>query len=759
MVKKAILFLSAVAGLCSAANAQKCATDEYHRDLIKLDPKVAQVQEALDMYLRGSLFKTTASSYKAFADSIYAAETATKLYVPVVVHVVHDYGTEFISDNQVFAMMKELNDAFNAKNPDINNVISTYKPYIGNANIEFRLAQKDPLGNATNGITRHQSYLMMGGDDQAKFNQWSPERYLNIWLINTIGRSQPGGTVLAYATLPAGAANFPYNDGVISRADRATGDMTIAHEVGHYLNLYHPWNSSQQGAGLACGDDEVDDTPPTKGHFSTCPLFDDECAVGYYKVYPFSPGAGQPVQMDTINYPDTTNVENIMDYSSCTKMFTKLQVLRMRNTLKSPVAKREFLITPLTHAATGIFEPKDLPPVAEFSTERIGGTFSAERTYFMCQNQPANQTFIFRNRSWRDTVTSVQWEFSNGGGSYTHTGAQLNQNFNVVFTEPGWVNVKLTATSNAGSTTLESQRVYVADRNYSVPAGHYQEFNPGENDKWPAFNYYNNGTKWEVDSNAGFFDKTCMVYRGYDARSVPQSYVGSYGGDYDDFFTPAYDLSGMTSGDCNINFMTSGAFRTSFAEHMNDTLELAYSTDCGVTWRDMERITKADLANKGTYSGKYAPLWHGDWVLQSKNIPVAARTGKTFFRFRYIPSVDLNSNSSTKIGSGNNFYLDRINVSSFPLGLNTVMNESNNVVVAPNPTNASSFVVIQSANSNNATVQVTDLTGRVVYRVQQQLSNGANRIEIPASAIAVKGVYMVQVVTGSQTHTEKLVSY
>ena len=87
------------------------------------------------------------------------------------------------------------------------------------------------------------------------------------------------------------------------------------------------------------------------------------------------------------------------------------------------------------------------------------------------------------------------------------------------------------------------------------------------------------------------------------------------------------------------------------------------------------------------------------------------------------------------------------------------MSEGSNVAVAPNPTNGSSFVVIQSANSNNATVQVTDLTGRVVYRVQQQLSNGANRIEIPASAIAVKGVYMVQVVTGSQTHTEKLVSY
>ncbi|WP_276133752.1 M43 family zinc metalloprotease [Polluticoccus soli] len=757
MVKKAILLLSALAGLNGAANAQKCATDEYQRDLIKLNPKVAEVQQALEMYLKGANLKTTASSYKAFQDSIYAAETATRLYVPVVVHVIHDYGTEYVSDNEIFTMIKELNQVYNAQN-DLSAVIAPFKQYIGKANIEFRLAQKDPLGNRTNGITRRQSYLRLGGDDQAKFDQWSPERYLNIWLINVIGRGVAGGTVLAYATLPSGAASFPYNDGVISRADRITNDMTIPHEVGHYLNLLHVWNSSQVDVGQACGDDEVDDTPPTKGHFSTCPLNDTECASNYYKVYPYAANGG-PVVNDTIDYPDTANVQNIMDYSNCTNMFSKLQVMRMRTTLKSPVAKRDQLVTPLTHSATGIFDPQDIPPVAEFSVEKLTVPFAAERTYYMCEDQPATSTFVFKNRSWRDTVTSVNWEFSNGGGSVSQNANQLSNNVSVVFTEPGWATVKLTATSNAGATTVETKSVYVANRDYTVPAGYYQEFNQNEYDQWPSFNYYNNATKWEVDNNAGFHDKTCMVYRGYDPRTSPQWYVGMHKGDYDDFFTPAYDLSGMTSGDCNINFMTSGAFRTSFSDFMKDTLELAYSTDCGATWRKFDRLTKADLANKGTYSGKYAPLWQGDWALQSRNIPAAARTSKTFFRFRYIPSVDETANTNVFIGTSNNFYLDRINVSNFPLGLNTVMSDNKNVAVAPNPTNGNSFVVVQANGSDNATVQVTDLTGRVVYRVQQQMSAGANRIEIPATAIAVKGVYMVQVVTGGQTHTEKLVSY
>jgi hypothetical protein len=218
----------------------------------------------------------------------------------------------------------------------------------------------------------------------------------------------------------------------------------------------------------------------------------------------------------------------------------------------------------------------------------------------------------------------------------------------------------------------------------------------------------------------------------------------------------------MTSGDCNINFMSSGVFRTTDASQMNDRLELAYSKDCGASWVTFDSVVKKDLGNKGSYSGQYAPLWHGDWKLQAKNIPAAARTSKTFFRFRYKPSVCSNcfaGGTAAYTATSNNFYIDRINVSPFPLGVNTVMNDGKTIAVAPNPTSGSSFVVINGNSSPTARVQVTDMTGKVVYSVQEQLNGAVNRIEIPASAISVKGIYLVQVVTGTQTHTEKLVSY
>jgi len=760
MVKKAILLLSAAAGLGNAAYAQVCATDEVHREFIKNNPKVAEIQRAMDMEWRGAAYKTTAvENYEQYLDSVYNNEISQKLIVPVVVHVIHDYGTENVSDNEIYTMMNNLNSVYSAKNSDLSSVIAPFKKYIGNANIEFRLAQKDPSGNPTSGITRHLSALTKGGDDQAKMDQWPPNRYLNIWLENVIGRgADGGGIVLAYATLPAGAAQYPYSDGVIAAAAYINdATKTIAHEVGHYLNLYHPWNNNQQPvASAVCGDDEVDDTPPTPGHFSTCPLYDTVCGTGYYKEYTFLKN-GLPVT-DTIDYPDTVNVQNIMDYSSCTNMFTKQQVLRMREALKSPVASRNGLIDPITYIATGVLEPRaDLAPVADFSVEKP--SLSSERGYYMCAN--IGKDFVFKNQSWRDTVTSVEWSFSNGG-YITSSNNPITGNTAVKFTEPGWATITLAATgNNSGTGTVSRQAVYVADPNDKINPlnGNMQDFSGDDAKKWPSFNYYNNQTAWEISNVTGYYDNYSIVYKGYDTRLFPSNLVGSYKGDYDDFFTPAFDLSGMTTGDCNLNFMSSGVFRTTNADLMNDVLEVAYSIDCGGSWVRMDSLKKARLANKGSYGNPYAPLWLGDWVLQSMNIPTAARTERTFFRFRYKPSVDQSGNPSVHRASGNNFYIDRINVSNFPLGVNTLVNGENTVTLAPNPTTNSSFVVISGSDSKNAEVVVTDITGKVVYRVQEQLGNNITRIEIPASAISVKGVYMVQVVTGAQKRTEKLVVY
>src|SRR5690606_28098094 len=85
---------------------------------------------------------------------------------------------------------------------------------------------------------------------------------------------------LAYALKPAGAAGVPWYDGIIGEVAASTtlgpnNDYTIPHEIGHSLNLDHTWGGTNQ-PGAACGDDDVDDTPPTMGEFG-CNLYDTTC--------------------------------------------------------------------------------------------------------------------------------------------------------------------------------------------------------------------------------------------------------------------------------------------------------------------------------------------------------------------------------------------------------------------------------------------------------------------------------------------------
>lgn len=785
MIKKSILLLAALVGITLPVVAQHCASDEVNSQMKKKYPAIQQYQDQLEQEYRTHLMaKQIASSVSS---GKYYPYTPTKnnnypaVYIPLVIHIVHDYGQEYITDNEVYEWVKRMNLTFQKKNADTSDVIVPFKPYIGNPKIQLVLANKDQFGNPTSGITRRQSYLTNGGDDQAKLDLWPPNRYLNIWLVRRVGRGISGGTVAAYATFPSTAAAIPYSDGIIGGYNFLNQNKTYEHEIGHCLNLFHPWNNSGQNVSQACGDDEVDDTPPTTGHFSSgkagnpqsggncgspVVLYDSSCANGYYKTF-VNPAN---LATDTADYPDTTNVQNIMDYAECPIMFTHQQVDRMRAALNSTVGNRNTLIDPQNWEITGIVNsgngqlvPRtDLKPVADYSVEKVVG-LSNERSYFLCAG--GSRRFNYKNQSWRDTITSVLWTFSNNATPATATSNSVG--IEVPEDKYGWIKTTLKVSSNAGDSTIERSDVYAADPNYVLKPGFFQEFSDNtENERWPIFNYYNNSFKWQISNTHGYYDKSCIVYKGYDSRTSiglftnapavwsPTTTGQKLTGDMDDFFTPAFDLSSMSSGLCNLNFMYAGAWRTSVSALMNDSLEIAYSTDCGVNWTRFSVLTKADLI-RGSQATAFAPLSMNDWDLKSVNVPNAARTSKVYFRFRYKPASD--NASFGEMGVGNNYYIDRINVSPFPAGINTLVGKDHNIAINPNPTNSNAFVVIKGNMGARTTVVVTDITGKVVYRTEEVLQQNISRVEIPANALLSKGMYLVNVISGTQTKTEKLV--
>jgi hypothetical protein len=928
MMKKAILTLGVLASaLAAGAQVKVCATDEVYREQKARFPSIAEQEARLNEAVSRAMYKGSIKSpfaKTAAAEDDLAWDNDTRmLHIPVVVHILYDFGTgaasvptNNITDAQVATSIDQLTQYYNRQALNLSGIITPFVPHIGNANISFHLATRDPKGQPTRGIVRTYTYQTNGGDEGAKINPWAPDKYLNIYLEYKIGRGADEGIVLAYATFPTSYQDNPYSQGVISRVDQATGNLssTLAHEVGHYLFLYHTWNSSNQGAGKACGDDEVDDTPPTKGHASVCgpaALYDNSCSQGYYRDYDsltywkitkdsipanlaittdlpanratvryddslksvigqsfrtanrtavlseisvftdtarvtkggntrmsiydlaadtlvarstnlvnafastkltygfvgtqlrankdykfvidtigghrafnlktfnsasaYTNGmmyadsaarnavAGADLmfeikQIRRIDYPDTANTQNIMDYSDCnSQMFTRGQVARMRAALRSDVGYRSNLISDANLTSTGAWDvvnnrpvtPPDLTPTALFSTNRR----------FICADGSASVTFT--NRSYNDTVTDAAWSFTNS----TSPAASTDLNAVVLRTNtPGWINATLNVTGNntgSGSVTVNNA-VYAADPNPIDPNGYVEDFNPGGDlDKYPIFNYFDmQDYKWEIANDAGYYDKTSIRFRNVDTRYAAtnaNNYL-SPANSYFDFITPAFDLTNYQDL-CNLSFMSAGAYRTNRLSEMNDTLEIWVSTTCGETWNFVNSIGGGGLVNNGMIEDPFTPAYMGHWKEQSISVPDIYRTNKTFFRFRFRPGTNFPSYNGGAVGTGNNFYIDRLRVSPSPLSVKNGVIAALNMNVAPNPTSGAATISINGGDNSAADISVTDVTGKTVFNSSVKRTSSTTKVEIPAAAIAVKGMYLVKVVTNGATETQKLVVY
>lgn len=266
--------------------------------------------------------------------------TSTVLTIPVVVHVVYHKAVENISEAQISSQIKALNDDFRRLNADAVNTPAIFRGIAADVELEFCMANVDPNGFATNGITRtYTSRSSFGTDDAVMFSSsggkdaWPASDYLNIWVCHleeeTLGYAQfPGGApatdgvVIGYKYFGTiGTAEAPYNKG-----------RTLTHEVGHWLNLLHIW-----GDGGCRRDDNVSDTPLAgQPNYSSLPC---DAVVN-------SCGSGAN------DLPDM--YQNYMDYSddACMNLFTIGQKNRMR-ALFAPGGARYSLLSSAACAGNG----------------------------------------------------------------------------------------------------------------------------------------------------------------------------------------------------------------------------------------------------------------------------------------------------------------------------------------------------------------------------------------------------------------------
>jgi hypothetical protein len=282
------------------AQQRTCGTVEKTQESLQAHPELLQVRAAVEEHTQNYLAHPTAENERV----VYT--------IPVVVHVVYNTTAQNISDAQVQSQITALNADYRKLNSDASSVPSAFASLATDVEFEFCLAQRDPSGNATNGITRTYTTVTSFSGDAVKGSSqghvaWDRSKYLNIWVCRL-----SGGT-LGYAYLP-GTASASIDGVVIDyRYFGTTGTAispfdkgrTATHEIGHWFNLEHIWGDSN------CGNDQVSDTPihntanygcPSQPHYSTC--------------------SGQPREM-TMNYMDYTD-------DACMYMFTTGQKDRMR---------------------------------------------------------------------------------------------------------------------------------------------------------------------------------------------------------------------------------------------------------------------------------------------------------------------------------------------------------------------------------------------------------------------------------------------
>ncbi|MEZ6015456.1 MAG: zinc metalloprotease [Planctomycetota bacterium] len=259
-------------------------------------------------FSHNSLLGGDCSDSSTNPQAIYSPSTLPVIEIPVVFHVFSDtLGTGDLSEAVIQSQLDVLNEDFRA-------IGGSPAGASVDTRIQFKLADVDPMGNPTNGITRDMddNWFNAVGDYWTP-TSWDSTRYINIYTLNIIPLGLLGRAVFPFdmeAGTPADRIIMDYT--VIGRNSSSGPPFdlghTLAHEMGHQLGLFHVFEGGcDTGAGCYASGDTICDTNNQEvEHFGDC--------------------------TPQISCGDADPLDNFMNYSDdvCLARFTEEQARRMR---------------------------------------------------------------------------------------------------------------------------------------------------------------------------------------------------------------------------------------------------------------------------------------------------------------------------------------------------------------------------------------------------------------------------------------------
>lgn len=688
------LFLAVILSVAAVAKAQTpCGTTVAVKKALQIHPAGIANMQALE----------------EFTQNFTPSGSRANKVIPVVVHIIHNYGSENIGKDQVVDAIRILNRDFQLLNSDTTQVVSAFKSRIAAPNFEFRLAQKDPSGNCTDGITRTVSDLTFSADDNVKaLVSWPSNKYLNIWVVESISFGAGG-----YSYYP-GSAPGAVNDGVVvlntqfGSIGRSNGSnfasRTLTHEVGHWFNLKHPWGDNNDCGAGACDSDNVADTPTTEGTCLTCNLTQATCG-------------------------SVANVQNYMDYATCSVMFTAGQSTRMLAAANSSIGGRSNLWTNNNLIATGTNDGyvAICTPIADFVYEP-GVT---------CIGKNVDFTDISYNASVDNTWT---WAWSLPGSSSPTSSLQ---NPVVTYSTAGVYNVTLTVTNVTGTNSITRNQIITVKPAQGLLTTPFSE---GIEDAQFPVNPSNALMSWEVQSpsNTSWVRTTDAFVTGDASVKIACGSLSAT--TKHSLVSPVIDVSNATVSPLTMTYKVAYQYDGTHA----DILKVLVSKDCGETWVTRQTKSGQNLATVANGTTAFTPTSTAEWRTETVNINNIAGEQGVLIRFEL-----------TAAGAGENLFIDDINILGTTVGLSEEMANSTVLSVYPNPVTSQSQVGISGVQTGKAIITLFDITGRQLSAktivVQANIANVVALTDITGGAALPVGVYNIRLQQGTTVINKRLV--
>lgn len=417
------------------------------------------------------------------------------------------------------------------------------------------------------------------------------------------------------------------------------------------------------------------------------------------------------------------NVENYMEYSYCSKMYTYDQKARMQAALQATLSARNNLWINSNLAATGtdgsgaVCEPQP--------------DFYANK-YSVCTGGTVTFTKNIHNIT-AGAATTATWTFS-GGTPATSTATSPT----VTYSTPGVYDVTLTATNSGGTGTITKTLYINVAPNYADVSGLYAEnFDNTASyySKWHSVDMDNNGRTWWLTSSA--------AYSG--SQSVMMNPYYNYALDVDQLFSPSYDLTFVTSG--MLTFRCAAATTATTSADMNDNLKVYSSIDCGATWQLRKTFTGTSFLNNSYHPEEFAPSSPSQWALQSVTIPSSVATAKTRFKFEYTSGSESNS-----------IYIDDVNITGI-LGIDDNIIDEASVSLFPNPASQTTTLSYHLNKKGNTKIELIDVLGKKIMEINNNAqTEGDYTVPISKQELnLLNGMYLIRISIDNQTITKKLI--